>query len=364
MPFFQVCDQMHVNAKFTAMVENEPLTVWTPAVALWTMGGSMSQAKLSDGVLTTGDLTRLLLNRSAAVKAASTLVKHGLWHGHGHGCDDCPPVPDGSYVFHQWGQMGYASGGAVKVARARRKETQNPEIIEAVWARDTDATGQAHCRYCNVKVSRHDRKSERRPTLDHVIPGVARGVTNLVVSCLKCNREKGQRTPEQAGMKLLPPPSISRDTTAIAAATPSVCGPTSVDNSDDPSEPQTADQGEHPDEGSGSNPGSNRSRFDSDLIHALPRGGARGPGARAREGGAGQGKDRGTSRVRSGSGWVGPAGPAPSVGAPDTFGSPWHGVSRPPPGPPPDEATCPEHGLPAPCRRCARESYAEEAQTT
>ncbi len=42
-------------------------------------------------------------------------------------------------------------------------------------------------------------------TLDHVIPRSRSGETtweNLVTSCLECNNRKGNRTPEEAGLKL------------------------------------------------------------------------------------------------------------------------------------------------------------------
>ena len=46
-------------------------------------------------------------------------------------------------------------------------------------------------------------------TLDHVIPRSRAGETtweNLVASCNPCNNRKGNRTPDEAGMKLLRPP--------------------------------------------------------------------------------------------------------------------------------------------------------------
>lgn len=58
------------------------------------------------------------------------------------------------------------------------------------------------CQYC---------KTSRGPlTLDHVIPKTMGGDDtweNLVCACAKCNNKKGDRTPEQAGMKLLKRPA-------------------------------------------------------------------------------------------------------------------------------------------------------------
>lgn len=59
------------------------------------------------------------------------------------------------------------------------------------------------CQYCGGK-----RKSEDL-TFDHVTPVVQGGRKsweNIVAACMPCNRKKGGRTPEQAGMRLLRKP--------------------------------------------------------------------------------------------------------------------------------------------------------------
>jgi 5-methylcytosine-specific restriction endonuclease McrA len=46
-------------------------------------------------------------------------------------------------------------------------------------------------------------------TYDHVVPVARGGQTsweNIVTSCLACNRRKGNRTPEEAGLRLLKRP--------------------------------------------------------------------------------------------------------------------------------------------------------------
>jgi len=55
------------------------------------------------------------------------------------------------------------------------------------------------CQYCGVQY--HDDEL----TLDHVVPRVCGGKTswtNVVTACAACNRRKGGRTPEQAGLPL------------------------------------------------------------------------------------------------------------------------------------------------------------------
>jgi 5-methylcytosine-specific restriction endonuclease McrA len=69
------------------------------------------------------------------------------------------------------------------------------------------------CQYCGVI------QTPKELTLDHVLPKSRDGEntwTNLVTCCKKCNQEKRDRTPEEAGMSLLKKPkapkySILRD---------------------------------------------------------------------------------------------------------------------------------------------------------
>jgi 5-methylcytosine-specific restriction endonuclease McrA len=66
----------------------------------------------------------------------------------------------------------------------------------AVYQRDSRL-----CRYCG---------SIENLSIDHLIPRCqdgGDGVENLVVACRRCNSRKGGRTPEQAGMTLLPVPA-------------------------------------------------------------------------------------------------------------------------------------------------------------
>ncbi len=59
------------------------------------------------------------------------------------------------------------------------------------------------CQYCGKEF----RKSELN--LDHVVPRTHGGVSsweNVVCSCISCNRNKGGRTPEGAGVKLIRKP--------------------------------------------------------------------------------------------------------------------------------------------------------------
>jgi 5-methylcytosine-specific restriction endonuclease McrA len=59
------------------------------------------------------------------------------------------------------------------------------------------------CQYCGIKYD------ERDLTLDHVVPtskGGGNSWQNLVTCCFDCNNQKGNRKPDEAGMRLLRQP--------------------------------------------------------------------------------------------------------------------------------------------------------------
>lgn len=73
---------------------------------------------------------------------------------------------------------------------------------------------RGRCQYCGRKVL----KSES--TYDHVVPRAQNGPTtwkNVVIACRACNQKKKDRTPEQAGMRLLSKPMRPRYLYGIGA---------------------------------------------------------------------------------------------------------------------------------------------------
>ncbi|QMU23238.1 HNH endonuclease [Gordonia rubripertincta] len=105
--------------------------------------------------------------------------------------------------------MKYTPAQQVRTNRVKRQELKDPQLVAEVWARDcldpADPT-IGGCRYCRATVKRKDTRSEKRPHLDHVDPRKAAGIRNVVLACQECNQKKGNRTPREAGMTLLPPP--------------------------------------------------------------------------------------------------------------------------------------------------------------
>lgn len=80
-----------------------------------------------------------------------------------------------------------------------RKNARQVKFSRAnIYARDHHT-----CQYCGQKCSTDDL------TFDHVIPIVKGGSktwNNIVTSCIDCNHQKGGRTPEEAGMRLIRQP--------------------------------------------------------------------------------------------------------------------------------------------------------------
>ncbi len=71
--------------------------------------------------------------------------------------------------------------------------------------RNVLARDNGECCYCRATLSRENF------TYDHVLPVSKGGKTNwknIVSCCKKCNKEKRDRTPEEAGMKLAKKPYI------------------------------------------------------------------------------------------------------------------------------------------------------------
>ncbi len=297
MPFFMVDDQFQANPKTHALIDMGVNGI--AAIGLWTVVGSLIQAQLADGRVP-ASAWRQVGDRRLFNKLAKLLVQVGLWEQVEDDAD--------TLAYHDWGEIGYAKSHTVKLKRARTKEMRNPEIVEAVKARDCD-----RCRYCGKKVRWEDKRGDLGGTFDHVIPGMAAGVTNLVVSCRKDNRTKAQRTPEQAGMTLLPPPNPGPET-----------------------KHELDPDGASPDQVPIEKP-------------AVPQGEGQGLGQ-----GSGQQQVAGQVTAQ-----VGPAGNPPLIPTPEGHtGSPWHGHR----GPPGDEPSrCPTHGNPAPCRTCQAEHYRDEA---
>lgn len=97
----------------------------------------------------------------------------------------------------------YRVPAVIRLHRWVNLKRQSPVIRfsrQNVYARD-----EGKCQYCAK------RFAEKELTLDHVWPAVRGGKRcweNMVTACVRCNQRKGDRTPEEAGMKLLRRPHV------------------------------------------------------------------------------------------------------------------------------------------------------------
>lgn len=149
---------------------------------------------LTDGAVPRRAIDRLGITQPA--KRARELVDAGLWE-----------VTDDGWSIHDYLEY-QPSAEHIRQERtwsSRRRELHNDAgLIAAIRGRDQDL-----CRYCGRKVSWKDRRSAAGATYDHVQPRGDNSLENVVVACRGCNSSKGPRTPEEAGLTLLPPPDRS-----------------------------------------------------------------------------------------------------------------------------------------------------------
>lgn len=89
----------------------------------------------------------------------------------------------------------------------QRKRSTVPFTRANIYARD-----QYTCQYCRREFHPNDL------TFDHVVPvsrGGDRDWENIVTACMPCNRQKANRTPDEAGMSLRKPPRKPINTAAF-----------------------------------------------------------------------------------------------------------------------------------------------------
>jgi 5-methylcytosine-specific restriction endonuclease McrA len=156
----------------------------------------------------------LVLNRSylpihvTSARRAFTLIYRGTARALGGDYQ--------TFDFERWSELAIAGEEAVGTTTGRLRI---PRVIVLVtfdriprryvrfsrinvFARDAFT-----CQYCAQRLPRSDLN------LDHVVPRSLGGRStweNVVCCCVDCNRHKGGRTPVQAGLKLLRPPSKPR----------------------------------------------------------------------------------------------------------------------------------------------------------
>lgn len=97
-------------------------------------------------------------------------------------------------------------GGALRIPRVLHliRYDRAPRFGVRLTRRNLLLRDNYRCQYCG------DEPGVRELNVDHVVPKSRGGRDtwdNLVISCRDCNLEKGKRTPDEAGMRLLRAPA-------------------------------------------------------------------------------------------------------------------------------------------------------------
>lgn len=165
------------------------------AEGLWHVVNLYSAAVGNDGKLPKDELHAAVGRKIGAARAhklAAQLVRVGLWLDAGDYYElvdwlkDQPAaaVWDDDVQRERWAR-----------AKALRRDR---DLCRRIQLRDANL-----CRYCGIRVNWTDRKSKTGGTYDHVDPDGPNSLDNVVVACRQCNGHKKDRTPQQAGMRLL-----------------------------------------------------------------------------------------------------------------------------------------------------------------
>lgn len=138
-----------------------------------------------------------------------------LYIGRGRVVDDEFATHD----WHAWTSNGNGAGDRSAYVQGIGFRVQVPRVLQLV---DFDRVPRPKVKFTRTNVylrDRHrcqycgERGTPRELTLDHVHPRSRGGTTswrNVVVSCVRCNVEKRDRRPEEAGMELLKEPRQPR----------------------------------------------------------------------------------------------------------------------------------------------------------
>lgn len=188
--WFKVDDKLHDHEKVRRLDD-------LAAVGLWTMAGSWCGDNGTDGFVPSSVLRRW---SSSWKRLAAKLVAVNLWTA-------ADQRGEAGYRFVNWTSWQPTAAQAKDPTERRRWArakalSRNRELCEAIVTRD-----RGRCRYCAVRVNFSDKRGRTGGTYDHVDPDGDNTLDNVVVACRKCNGEKKDRTPAEAGMPLLPEPS-------------------------------------------------------------------------------------------------------------------------------------------------------------
>ena len=145
-----------------------------------------------DGVLTAGDVVNGGLDGQAATAGSTSPT--------GEGADTSPPsATRGADPANPNASATSPSSSSSRATSSRRPTAAQRREVKA---RATDESGTTRCEYCG-QPTQDAAGSSNSFEVDHIDPVAQGGKTesgNLAASCRTCNRGKGAKTPEEAGL--------------------------------------------------------------------------------------------------------------------------------------------------------------------
>ena len=165
----------------------------------------------------------LVLNRSWAA-IATTTVRHALGMVYSGAARVIRPETYEAHTFESWADL--AVPPEEPCIRTVKLRIRVPEVIvlteyngmpaQTVTFTRRNLYRRDHntCQYCGA------RPGSAELSIDHVVPRSRGGKStweNCVLACVRCNRRKANRLPEEAGMRLRKPPVAPRWTPALEA---------------------------------------------------------------------------------------------------------------------------------------------------
>jgi hypothetical protein len=189
VPWIRLSDNYIDHPKF-AVLSDGSFRLWHEAMAY-------CRRHQTDGLIPFPVLKSFMYHTKAREKQLASPHQEGaapLWQ----------LIPATGYKVHdylEWNLSKEAEQSKQMLNNHRSAFMRDKGLKQELRDRDKDL-----CRYCAQKVNWADRKGASGATYDHVNPVGPATLDNLVIACRSCNSRKRNRTPEDAGIALLPPP--------------------------------------------------------------------------------------------------------------------------------------------------------------
>ncbi|PXY21144.1 HNH endonuclease [Prauserella muralis] len=214
MPFALFSDTLGRDPRWFALAGDRPV-LRDRLQAAYMRLKLESASHLHDGYLTRRQALNLCDAKLLDLLCTPVLGEKPFLHREGDTCDERNCLDDsGPWVEgFDYRVCGFIKRNPTRAEynrnQAQKADSRDGRLRAAVYDRDGGC-----CRYCGsgpLRKKGMGRAKDRRRALqyDHVDPDKAAGAdgANYVVACARCNEAKGHRTPDEAGMRLLSPPT-------------------------------------------------------------------------------------------------------------------------------------------------------------